>query len=225
MKLQIQINLNDSLYLRNPEQSELGKKIIQHSVILIYQYGFESFTFKKLATEINTTEAGVYRYFENKHRLLLYLVDWYWSWVQYQINFHTNNIEDPELRLRKVIKLLATKVNDDESTSYINENLLQQIIISEGSKAYLTKQVGEDNKLQFFKPFKDLSATIGKIITEIYSEYNYPKSLATTILEMAHLQIYFMYNLPSLTDFGSSKNEEEVVKFLEQLVFSAIKKN
>lgn len=225
MKLHIQINLNDLLYLRNPEQSELGKKIIQHSVILIYQSGFESFNFKKVANVINTTEAGVYRYFENKHRLLLYLVDWYWSWVQYQINFHTNNIEDPELKLRKVIKLLATKVNDDESTSYINENLLQQIIISEGSKAYLTKQVGEDNKLHFFKPFKDLCAAVGKIISEINSEYKYPKSLATTILEMAHLQIYFMYNLPSLTDFESKKNEDEVVKFLEQLVFSAIKKN
>ena len=120
---------------------------------------------------------------------------------------------------------MATKVNDDESTSYINENLLQQIIISEGSKAYLTKQVGEDNKLHFFKPFKDLCAAVGKIISEINSEYKYPKSLATTILEMAHLQIYFMYNLPSLTDFESKKNEDEVVKFLEQLVFSAIKKN
>ena len=54
------------------------------------------------------------------------------------------------MRLKKVIKLLATNVEDDDSTSYVNEKLLHQIIISEGSKAYLTKHVNEDNKHHFF---------------------------------------------------------------------------
>ncbi|HEX5023975.1 MAG TPA: TetR family transcriptional regulator, partial [Agriterribacter sp.] len=64
MKLQIQIKMNEALFLRNPEKSELGKKIIQHSIQLIYKNGFEVFTFKKLAEDIGTTEAGIYRYFE-----------------------------------------------------------------------------------------------------------------------------------------------------------------
>ena len=37
----------------------------------------EEFTFRKLAQKINTTEASVYRYFENKHRLLIYILAWY----------------------------------------------------------------------------------------------------------------------------------------------------
>ncbi len=224
MKLQLQIEMNEDLFLRNPEHTELGRNIIKHSIQLIAQNGFEAFTFKKLAEDIGTTEAGIYRYFENKHRVLLYIISWYWGWLEYQISFQTNNVTDPVVKLKKVIKLLGTTVEDDAKTSYVNESLLHQIIISEGSKAYLTKQVGEDNKHQFFKPYKDLCAVIGNIILECSPKYKYPRSLATTIIEMAHFQNFFMNNLPSLTDFGKNKEESDIILFLNDLVFSSIKK-
>jgi len=224
MELQLQIKMNNKLFLRNPEQSELGKKIILHSIQLIYKNGFESFTFKKLAEDIGTTEAGIYRYFENKHRLLIYIAAWYWSWLEYRVTVNTNNIKDPVVKLKRVIKLLATVVEDDVRTSYVNENILHQIIIAEGTKAYLTKHVSEDNKDQLFKPYKDLCAKIGIIILECNPKYKYPKSLSSTIIEMAHFQNFFMNNLPSLTDFGKTKNESAIVSFLEDLVFSALKK-
>lgn len=225
MKLQLQVKMNEALFLRNPENSELGKNILKHSVELIYKKGFEAFTFKKLAEDIGTTEAGIYRYFENKHKLLVYLTAWYWGWLEFQISFHTNNIKDPVVKLKTTIKLLATAVNDDKQTSYLNEGLLHQIIIAEGSKAYLTKQVGDDNKQQFFKPYKDLCAVVANIILECSPKYKYPKSLGSTIIEMAHFQNFFMNNLPSLTDFGKTKKETEVVSFLNDLVFSSLKKN
>lgn len=223
MKLQLQIKMNEALYLRNPESSELGKSILKHSVQLIYKAGFESFTFKKLAEEIGTTEAGIYRYFENKHKILLYLTAWYWGWLEFQISFQTNNIEDPVVKLRRIITLLASAVEDDQQTSYIDESLLHQIVIAEGSKAYLTKQVGEDNKQHFFKPYKELCAVIGSVISECNSSYKYPKSLASTIVEMAHFQTFFMNNLPSLTDFGTTKEESEIISFLNDLVFTSLK--
>ncbi|MES2799803.1 MAG: TetR/AcrR family transcriptional regulator [Bacteroidota bacterium] len=222
MKLQLQITMNEALYLRDPESSELGKKILKQSVELIYKVGFEAFTFKKLAEEIGTTEAGIYRYFENKHKLLVYLTSWYWGWLEFQISFHTNNISDASIKLKKVIHLLASTVEEHEDTKYINESLLHQIIISEGSKAYLTKQVGEDNKQQFFKPYKDLCAVVGTIILECKPSYKYPKSLASTIIEMAHFQNFFMNNLPALTDFGVTKQEDELIAFLNDLVFASL---
>jgi AcrR family transcriptional regulator len=224
MRMQLHINMNEALFLRDPTGSELGKKIIMHSIQLIYKYGFEAFTFKKLAVDIGTTEAGIYRYFENKHRLLLYIITWYWSWLEYQISFQTNNITDPAVKLKKVITILATTVEDNVDTSYVDESLLHRIVISEGSKAYLTRQVGEDNKHQFFKPFKDLCAVIADIISECNPGYKYPKSLASTIIEMAHLQNFFMNNLPSLTDFGKNKGDAKIISFLEDMVFSSIKK-
>ena len=224
MKLQLQIKMNEDLFLRNPEHTVLGRNIIKHSIQLIAQHGFEAFTFKKLAEDIGTTEAGIYRYFENKHLLLIYIIAWYWGWLEYQISFQTNNITNPVVKLKKVIKLLATTVEDDATTNYVNERLLYQIVISEGSKAYLTKQVGEDNQHQFFKPYKDLCAVVGNIILACNPKYKYPKSLATTIIEMAHFQNYFMIHLPSLTDFGKNKAESEIILFLNELVFSSVKK-
>ncbi|HKO77799.1 MAG TPA: TetR/AcrR family transcriptional regulator [Flavobacterium sp.] len=225
MKIQVQIKMNEELYLRNPEGSELGKKIIENSIVLIHRNGFEAFTFKKLAEEINSTEASVYRYFENKHRLLIYIVAWYWNWLKFQIIYETNNIVDPEIKLKKIIKLLASTVEDDDTTIHINESLLHQIVISEGSKVYLTKHVDDDNKHHFFKPYKELCAMIGAVILEYNKDYKYPKSLATTIIEMAHFQNYFMIHLPLLTDFSENKNVADIISFLEDLVFARIKPN
>ena len=84
--------------------------------------------------------------------------------------------------------------------------------------------MSEDNKEQLFKPYKDLCGVIADIILESNPKYKYPRSLASTIIEMAHFQNFFMNNLPSLTDFGKTKDELKVVSFLEDLVFSSIRK-
>jgi AcrR family transcriptional regulator len=224
MKLEVQIKMNESLYIRNPEQSELGRNIIKYSIELIQETGFESFTFKKLAEYIGTTEASIYRYFENKHKLLVYIISWYWGWLEFQIKYQTRNLIDPSIKIKQVIKLLAATVEDDLMTGHVDESLLHQILIAEGSKAYLTKNVGEDNKQHFFKPYKDLCNTVGELILELNPNYKYPRSLASTIIEMAHLQNFFMNNLPSLTDFTNNKNEDQIIDFLNELVFASISK-
>jgi len=61
---------------------------------MIDEFAFEFFTFKKLAEEINSTEASIYRYFENKHLLLLFLMNWYC--VSYFIKINTINVDDPK---------------------------------------------------------------------------------------------------------------------------------
>jgi AcrR family transcriptional regulator len=223
MKLALQFNMNPSLYLRDPEGTELGKNIIQHSIQLIHDTGFEAFTFKKLAESIGTTEAGVYRYFENKHKLLVYIISWYWRWLDFQIGYQTKNLTNPVSKLKKVITILATTVEDDLLTGHVDESILHQILISEGSKAFLTKQVNQDNKQEYFKPYKDLCNTVGEIILECNPKYKYPHSLASTIIEMAHLQNFFMNHLPSLTDFSKSKDEKEIIQYLEDLVFNTIR--
>ncbi len=222
MKYQFSIQMNEGLFLRNPEDTELGRKILKHSVELIYSLGFESFTFKKLAEVIGSTEAGIYRYFENKHKLLIYITAWYFGWISYQIHFQTNNIGDPKVKLHKIIHLLAAPIEDDQQTSYIDESLLHPVIVAEGSKAYLTKQVAENNKSEFFQPYKDLCTLIGSVILEYNPNYRFPKSLASTIVEIAHFQNFFMHNISSLTDFSKRNQESEIVEFLEDLVFASL---
>jgi len=68
------ISIPEGLSIKDPLQSKLGRKIITHSIILLDEIGFEAFTFKKLAIKMGSNETSLYRYFENKHFLLLYLV-------------------------------------------------------------------------------------------------------------------------------------------------------
>ncbi len=67
MAVNVSISLNPGLYIKDPQHSDLGKRIIKHSILLIDKIGFEQFNFKKLAEEMKSTEASIYRYFENKH--------------------------------------------------------------------------------------------------------------------------------------------------------------
>ena len=49
MSIAIKISLNEGLYLKEPQDSKLGRKIMQYSIEMIDEFGFEAFTFKKLA--------------------------------------------------------------------------------------------------------------------------------------------------------------------------------
>ena len=144
---QIQIRVNDNIYIKDPETSELGKKIIQESIQLIDEMGLEQFTFRKLAEKLGTTESSIYRYFENKHNLLIYLTSWYWGWLEYRLVFNTANIDNPVEQLKKAILVLTQPVRDDELFPHINTEKLNKIVICESSKAYLTKEVDHEKKL------------------------------------------------------------------------------
>jgi hypothetical protein len=223
MLLDVRIRMNNKLYLRNPEDSVLGRIIVSQGLVLINRLGIEDFTFKKLAKEIDATEASIYRYFENKHRLLVYLINWYWSFLEFKVVFSLNNIQDPKVKLKTIIRLLVIEPDKSQMSNYISESEAYQLVKWEGSKAYLTRNVTKDNKDMLFKPYKDLCLRIADVIKEFNPKYKYPKSLASTVLEMSHAQKFFMENLSSLTDSSSSDNSK-LIKFLELLVFNAIVK-
>ena len=109
----------------------------------------------------------------------------------------------------------------------INDFILEKdayhLIMWEGSKAYLTKHVNKDNKDSLFKPYKDLCERIAKIIKEYNPTYKYAHSLASTMLETAHSQKFFIQNLPSLTDFKKVNNEKSMILFMESIVFGTLK--
>ena len=224
MELKLSIRLNDKLYLRDPESSDLGRRIVKEGIDMIHNLGFEAFTFKKLAEQIKTTEASIYRYFENKHRLLLYIITWYWSYLEYQVLFSINNMVDAEAKIRCVIDLLSRELDDSLGSLDFDKKNLFGIVISESSKAYLSKDVDENNMVQLFKPYKDLCGRIAALFSDYNPTYPYPHSLASTVIEAAHFQHFFALHLPRLTDIKDKKDVTMVHKFLEHLVFSTLSK-
>ncbi len=219
----IRFEVGENIYLKDPESSEIGRKVVKNGIILIDELGLEAFTFKKLAERIGSTEATVYRYFENKHKLLIYLISWYWNWMEYRLVFATSNISSAEARLRIAIRMLSGKIENDIDFAHIDEVTLQRIVVAESSKAYLTKAVDEDNREGFFYSYKRLCKRIATIILEVNPNYPYPASLVSTVSESAHYQKFFAQHLPSLTDVNGKK-EDYLEEFLIDMVFSTIKK-
>jgi hypothetical protein len=223
MDFQLSFKVNEHIYLRDPESSELGKQIVKNAIDLIYELGFEHFTFKKLATKMSTTEASIYRYFENKHRLLLYILNWYWSYMEFLVDFTIQNIQDPKEKLIKIINLFTQSLPESVGQLDYNKSYLNQIVLSESSKVYLIKEVKEINSFQVFKPYKDLCNKVSEVMLSLNPTYAYSRSLSSTLIETAHSQQYFSKNLPRLTDISSEKDEKFVFNYLNQLVFSALK--
>lgn len=218
--LNIKITVNSSLYIKNPDGSSLGRSIISNSIELINELGFEKFTFKKLSNRINSPESSIYRYFKSKHTLLIYLTSWYWAWIEYRLVFAVTNITSPKERLIKSLSVITEPVLEDLSISYVNEVLLNKIIITESIKAYHTKDVDEENKKGCFEPYKRVISRISNLILQINPKFKYPHMLVSTVIEGAYQQQFYSEHIPALTDV--IKEKESISGFYMDMVFKMI---
>ena len=219
--LNLQIKISSTFYVKDPESSELGRHIISKSIEMINALGFEAFTFKKLGNAIGSNESSVYRYFSNKHMLLVYLLNWYWSWMDYKIVLQTSNLNKAKDKINKAVELLVADVKQDSDFSFINEILLNRIIITESSKIYHNKDVDNENEKGFYKTYKQVVQRVSDFILDFNSKYKYPHMLVSTIIEGAHHQRYFAEHLPSLTDVEEGQNN--IIRFYTNLVFNTLK--
>ena len=215
----VKIAINEKIYLKDPDSSELGKRIVEHSILLIDEIGFEAFTFKKLGERIGSNESSIYRYFENKHKLLVYLTSWYWGWLEYQLVFATNSIANPEEKLRKAIAIVSKTTVEDLSYRHINEVLLNKIVVNESSKSFLTKEVDEENKQGYFVIYQRMVGRIEEMIKAVAPNYSYASSLSSTILEGTLHQHFLMDHFPGLTSCNA-KNPPS--SFILDLVFKVL---
>ncbi|MFY7811993.1 MAG: TetR/AcrR family transcriptional regulator [Flavobacterium sp.] len=135
----VKINISEKLFLKDPESSELGKKIIEKSIELLENIGFEEFTFRKLGVLIGSSESSIYRYFDSKHKLLLYLSSLFWGFKEMKMQYETNNIKDPKEKLNILLSIIFEDLKLNDFYYYVNIKLLQKIMISDFSKSYLTK--------------------------------------------------------------------------------------
>lgn len=217
----VNISVSENLYLRNPDFSDLGRRIVSNSIEMIHELGFEAFTFKKLGERIGSPESSIYRYFESKHALLTYLVSWYWSWVDYKLAFAIANITDPKEQLKRAINLLVEPVTEDVSISHVNEVLLNRIIIRDSFKTYHTKEVDDQNERGCYGKMKAVVRRVSALVIAVNPSYPFPHMLISTVIEGVHHQRYFAEHLPSLTD--ANKEGDPISEFYQQLVFNAIK--
>ncbi|KEZ93707.1 TetR/AcrR family transcriptional regulator [Nonlabens ulvanivorans] len=216
----LKVQINDKIFVKDPESSELGQRIISNSITMIHEMGFEQFTFKKLGKSIGSNESSIYRYFENKHKLLLYLTSWYWGWLEYQLVIETLKITVPIDRLSRAVEIITQPIEQDSKFEHIDEVVLNKIVIAEYSKSYLTKEVDEENKSGYFTIYKRLVERVKDMILMVNSDYPYPSSLSSTILEGALHQHFLKDHFKNLTDCNDQVSPTD---YFKHLVFQTLK--
>ena len=217
----LKVEINDKLYLKDPESSDLGKRIVSHSIEMIYDLGFEQFTFKKLGVVIKSNESSIYRYFESKHKLLLYLTSWYWSWIEYQLILETMVMTTDQDKLVRAVEILTQEISQDSNFSHINEVLLNKIIISEFSKSYLTKSVDQENKEGFFAIYKRLVVRLKDLIITVDATYKFPSSLSSMIIDGALHQHFLKDHFAAITDCNATTTPTDYfLDLINQLIIT-----
>ncbi len=215
----IKVDINQDIYLKDPFSSSLGKDIIHKSIKLLISLGFEHFTFKKLAQEVGCTETAIYRYFENKHKLLVFLTSWYWGYLEQNLVFGIANMEDSRKKLEIAIKLLV-KGPIFTQNDFIDPMLLRKLLTDEATKAFLTKEVDVEYQKGFFNHYHKLGDRIAKLVLEINPRFEFPKTLVSTVMESSLMQSYYAQHLPALTEH--QPGDDRRVLFFNELVFKTI---
>lgn len=218
MLFETKIKLNKTLYVKDPEETELGKHIITKSIDLIYELGLDKFTFKKLAIEIGSNEPSIYRYFENKQQLLSYLNSWYWSWIEFNIDNNIRNIQSNKEKLKIIIQVLTNSSTYDANFAHIDEQKLSHVIIRAYQGIFVDQS--ESKKYNIFEAFDSLCEKISLIIKDSNKNYDSPKALAIAVIKIVHEQLFFSINYPPITEITDTSF---LRVFTENILFSTLK--
>jgi len=202
------------LSLKDPEGTELGRAMLSEGLALMNELGLEALTFKKLATRIGCTEVSLYKYFPNKHRLLQYYFQLYWLWLRQVCGRHAEKARDPREALDHVVGAVCGVWPKELPAVHLDAGALRMLVINEGMKSYLHKNVDDDNARRLFMPYKELSAFVAELMVACRKDVPMPRSFATTVIEMAHSLPFAMEHLPSLTELTTRQGPKTLAQHL-----------
>lgn len=220
--LHLHLRPDTTLSLKDPESTELGREMLRSGLVLMNEIGLEAFTFRKLADRIGSTEVTLYKYFSNKQRLLQYYFQLYWLWLRQVCGRHAERARDPREGLERVIEAICGVWPRDRRALQLEPEALRKLVIEEGMKSYLHKNVDADNARRLFMPYKELSAFVAERITDCRPDVPWPRSFATTIIDMAHSLPFAMEHLPSLTELSSRKDLKLLARHVMHRTFTYI---
>lgn len=213
------LQVSDTFYLRNPHTTALGKKMIARAITIIDEIGYSQFTFKKLALSINSVEASIYRYFENKEHMLFYLVATYWTATNFRVKFFTQMLRSHEERVYTTIDVLTGIQSAAVPGLDFNQYEALQRIARKNYFYALTilrnKENGEVLERELFKVSKEIQDHLEASIRKLAPSFQYSALMADTIMNKG------LYSVEELKSAGLNNREEgyrELASFLKEVL-------
>lgn len=212
--IHIEPNLPAGLYLRNPMNSELGRQLVIDAAAMIGAEGLGTFTLLKLARRVGCTEASVYRYFSSKQQLLHYLLNLYWAYLTFSLEYHFKKHKSPKKQLREAIEFISNPDLDEFADKHLF-NALEQVALAEGVGVHMRPAITDDISRGHLTYYMEMVSTVSNLISSAYPAYTFPRSLAVTIIDAAiQQQFYRLHQVP----FADQSCKENISGFLLSLL-------
>lgn len=193
-----------NLYIKDPLSSNLGLKLLEESARMLGEDGFDAFTLKKLAHNLQTTESSVYRYFDNKHRLLVYHINLYWEWLNQEVQeqCYQKGLQGRKA-LERAFEIMCFPKANNWPKDGISYECMHKILTHQSVKAYFSSYVDIENKDGAHRALKTLVQRLSEWLHEETPDFEFPKSLINTLLASVMMQPFYAEHLPSLTELPS----------------------
>ena len=213
-----------NLFVKDPLSSVLGQKLLKESARMLGEDGFDAFTLKKLAQNLQTTESSVYRYFDNKHRLLVYQINLYWGWLNQQVDLKCcqAGLSGKEA-LEKAFEIMCFPEAHSWPSDGVSFECMHKILTHQSVKAYFSEHVDHENQDGAHRALKSLVKLMSEWLYEEAPDFEFPKSLISTLLASVMIQPFYAEHLPSLTELPapnptSSQTAQQTYRYVCQII-------
>jgi AcrR family transcriptional regulator len=213
-----------NLFVKDPLSSVLGQKLLKESARMLGEDGFDAFTLKKLAQNLQTTESSVYRYFDNKHRLLVYQINLYWGWLNQQVDLKCcqAGLSGKEA-LEKAFEIMCFPEAHSWPSDGVSFECMHKILTHQSVKAYFSEHVDHENQDGAHRALKSLVKQMSEWLKEGSPDFEFPKSLISTLLASVMIQPFYAEHLPSLTELPApnptnSQTAQQTFRYVCQIL-------
>jgi AcrR family transcriptional regulator len=186
-----------------------------------FQHVIEYLLHKVLSFRVGCTEAAIYRYFENKNKLLLYFINWYWGWLEHNLVYGTANLKNPEGKLKMAITLLVEGPMYKENF-YLNINALRKVVFEESTKSFMNQELKKQRNGRMMHQYYDFSYRLKDLIILYKPDYPFPKALISTFIWSSILNNFNQEYMIDLIE--ENFNGQNKVDFYYNLVFNSLKR-
>lgn len=204
---------NPALFIKDPLTSQVGMQILSCSVNMLQDSGLEGLTFKKLASEMKSTEATIYRYFTNKQQLLMYIMSIYAASLQMRLVLATTNISNPVDRLKEAIYSLMEVPKKDSQMEGMKLIQLHSIWCAEMPRWMDGSLTDADLRKAWYQDLTELADRIKQIIEE-----SFPGAVCAEIHAWMILEWTQRLKQMERSNFPISSNKSNHEQFVESII-------
>lgn len=158
------VNINCTMAERKPTD-ERKEEVFEAALEIIYKKGKEDLTIRRIAEEVDISEAAIYRHFENKKDIIIQLAEKIFT--QNRLGIEGKDFRKPRQLLESLIKSIFSSL---EENPYSTAFLFHEELFREYPEIQKMFQKHREKKIQRIEKLVKNAQEAGKIVDDVDPE-------------------------------------------------------